>query len=82
MDRAEIDEHIDRLRDEHPAREEFVAAVRGFAETLASAERKLLGEALLDREPETGGFDVLNRRLEEGGWVRRTMRRAEERRRD
>lgn len=79
MDRAQIDEHIDRLRAEYPARDEFVAAVRGFAETLDPEGRRLLGEALLEREPETGGFDVLSRRLEEGGWLRRTMRKAEER---
>jgi hypothetical protein len=79
MDRARIDEEIDRLRAEHAGRDEFVAAVRAFGETLDPETRELLGQALLEREPETGGFDVLNRRLEEGGWIRRTMRKAEER---
>lgn len=75
MDRDELHERIDEIRREHPGREEFVAAVRGFAETIDPDSRKLLGEALLEREPETGGFEV----IDEGGWLRRTMRRIEER---
>jgi hypothetical protein len=78
MDRAQIDDQIDRLRREHPERAEFVAAVQAFSQTLDPEARRLLGEALLQREPETGGFDVLNRRLEQGGWIRRTMRKIEE----
>jgi hypothetical protein len=79
MDRVRIDEQIDRLRAENPGRDEFVAAVRAFGETLDPETREVLGQALLEREPETGGFDVLNRRLEEGGWMQRTMRKAEQR---
>jgi hypothetical protein len=78
MDRAQIDDQIDRLRTEHPERAEFVAAVQSFSQTLDPEARRILGEALLQREPETGGFDVLNRRLEQGGWIRRTMRKIEE----
>jgi hypothetical protein len=79
IDRGELDRHIDRLRAENPGRDDFIAAVRAFAETLDRASRELLGQALLAREPETGGFDVLNRRLEQGGWFQRTMRKIETR---
>jgi hypothetical protein len=79
MDRDELDRQIDRLRGEHSGRDEFIAAVRAFADTLDPPSRELLGQALLDREPETGGFDVVNRRLEEGGWFQRTMRKVETR---
>jgi hypothetical protein len=33
---------------------------------------------LLDRKPETGGFDVITDRLERGGWMKRTMRKIED----
>jgi hypothetical protein len=79
MDRGELDWQIDRLRAENPGRDDFIAAVRAFAESLDPASRDLLGQALLAREPETGGFDVLNRRLDEGGWFQRTMRKIETR---
>ena len=81
MDRDELDRHIDVLRAQNPGRDEFIAAVGAFARTLDPESRELLGRALLAREPETGGFDVLNRRLDEGGWFRRTMRKVETRER-
>lgn len=79
MQREEIDARVDELRAENPGREEFVAAVRAYSATLDAEARKLLGRALLEREPETSGFDVLNRRVEEGGWLQRTMRKTEKR---
>jgi hypothetical protein len=79
MDRDALDRQIDVLRAENPGRDEFIAAVRAFAGTLDPDSRALLGQALLARGPETGGFDVLNRRLDEGGWFRRTMRKVETR---
>jgi hypothetical protein len=81
MHRDQIEGRVDELRAEHPGRQEFIAAVRAFGQELDPEERKTLGQVLLDRQPETGGFDVLNKRLEEGGWMKRTMRRIEERER-
>ena len=81
MQRDQIERRVDELRAEHPGREEFIAALREFGQELDPEARKTLGQVLLDRQPETGGFDVLNKRLEEGGWMKRTMRRIEERER-
>ena len=81
LNRQEIEARVDELRVEHPAREEFLAAIRAFSDTLHPEARKTLGKVLLDRKPETGGFDVISERLERGGWFQRTMRRAEGRRR-
>jgi hypothetical protein len=81
MERDQIERHVDELRIEHPGRDEFIAAVRDFGQELDPDSRKILGQVLLDRQAETGGFDVLNKRLEEGGWMKRTMRKIEERER-
>jgi hypothetical protein len=81
MQRDQIERRVDELRAEHPGREEFIAAVREFGQELDPEARKTLGQVLLDRQPETGGFDVLSKRLEEGGWMKRTMRRIDERER-
>jgi hypothetical protein len=81
MERDQIALRVNELRAEHPGREEFIAAVREFGHELDPDSRKALGQVLLDRQPETGGFDVLNQRLEEGGWMKRTMRKIEERER-
>jgi hypothetical protein len=81
MDRETIEARVDALRDDNPGREEFLAAIRSFADSLDEEERKTLGDVLLRREPSTGGFDVLNRRLEEGGWMKRTLGRMGERER-
>jgi hypothetical protein len=81
MQRDQIERRVDELRIEHAGRDEFIAAVREFGQGLDPDSRKTLGQVLLDRQPETGGFDVLNKRLEEGGWIKRTMRRIEERER-
>jgi hypothetical protein len=81
MERDRIERRVDELRAEHTSRDEFIAAVRDFGQELDPDSRKTLGQVLLDRQPETGGFDVLNKRLEEGGWMKRTMRKIEERER-
>jgi hypothetical protein len=81
MERDQIALRVNELRAEHPGREEFIAAVREFGQELDPDSRKTLGQVLLDRQSETGGFDVLNQRLEEGGWMKRTMRKIEERER-
>jgi hypothetical protein len=81
MKREQIELRVDELRAEHPGRDAFIAAVREFGLELDPDSRTTLGQVLLDRQPETGGFDVLNKRLEEGGWMKRTMRRIEERER-
>jgi hypothetical protein len=79
MQRDQIERRVDDLRAEHPDRDEFIAAVREFGQELDPEVRKTLGQVLLDRQPETGGFDVLNKRLEEGGWMKRTMRKIDDR---
>jgi hypothetical protein len=78
MDRHELERRVEDLREQHPGREEFVAAVKELGESLDEESRATLGQVLLERQPETGGFDVLNKRLEEGGWIKRTMRKVEE----
>jgi hypothetical protein len=78
MDRDELERRVEVLREHHPRRAEFVAAVTELADSLDEESRETLGQVLLDRQPETGGFDVLNQRLEEGGWIKRTMRKVEE----
>jgi hypothetical protein len=82
VEEAEIEARVDELRARHEARDEFVAAVGEFARTLDEQDRELLGRVLLARQPDTGGFDVLNRRLEEGGWFQRTMRKIEKQQRE
>jgi hypothetical protein len=79
MKRKQIELRVDELRAEHPGRDEFIAAVREFGQELDPDSRKTLGQVLLDRQPETGGFDVLKERLEEGGWMKRTMRKIDDR---
>ena len=79
MEREAIENRVDELRAAHPGRKEFVEAVQQFSQTLGDEERELLGQVLLERKPETGGFDVVERRMHEGGWFRRTMRRMETR---
>jgi hypothetical protein len=78
MDRHELERRVEDLREQHPGREEFGAAVKELGESLDEESRLILGQVLLERQPETGGFDVLNKRLEEGGWIKRTMRKVEE----
>ena len=82
MDREAMEVRVDELRAAHPGRDEFVNAVREFSETLDAGERELLGIVLLSRKPETaGGFDVLEQRVEEGGWIKRSLGRMAERER-
>jgi hypothetical protein len=78
LNRVEIEARILEMRAAHPGRDEFVAAVREFSESLHADARTLLGEVLLIQQPETGGFDVISQRLERGGWMKRTMRKIEE----
>jgi hypothetical protein len=78
MERHQIERRVDELRADHPGREEFIAAVQAFGQELDSEAREILGQVLLDRQPTTGGFDVLNKRLEEGGWMKRTTRRIDD----
>ena len=78
MDREAIEVRVDELRDANPGREEFISAVKSFSDTLDEEERSVLGQVLLDRKPETGGFDVVEERIERGGWIRRTVRNWEE----
>ena len=77
MDREAIDARVDELRRDHPEREDFIGAVREFAETLAPGEREVLGRALLER-PSTGGFDAITERVERGGWLKRSFKKLED----
>jgi hypothetical protein len=79
VEREAIETRVDELRAAHPGRKEFVEAVQQFSQTLGDEERELLGQVLLERKPDTAGFDVLERRMHEGGWFRRTMRKMETR---
>jgi hypothetical protein len=78
VDRDAIESRVDELREANPGRTEFVAAIKEFGESLAPEERETLGQVLLERQPEAGGFDALERRIKEGGWFRRTGRKIEE----
>jgi hypothetical protein len=79
VEREALEARVDELRAAHPGRKEFVEAVQEFSRTLGDEDRELLGQVLLERKPETAGFDVLERRMHEGGWFRRTMRKMETR---
>jgi hypothetical protein len=80
VDREAMEVRVDALRAAHPGRDEFVKAVREFSETLASDEREVLGSVLLSRKPEAGGgFDVIEHKLKEGGWIRRQVRKLDTR---
>jgi hypothetical protein len=79
VEREALETRVDELRAAHPGRKEFVEAVQEFSGTLGDEDRELLGQVLLERKPETAGFDVLERRMHEGGWFRRTMRKMETR---
>ena len=81
LNREEIEARVDELRAEHLGRDEFVGAIRVFSESLHPESRQMLGKVLLGRKPERGVFDVITDRLERGGWLRRTMRKAEGRER-
>jgi hypothetical protein len=66
--RRQLSEHLDALAAEHegPA---FVEAIERFAAELRDEERELLGEVLLERADERGGFDYgLIRRIDEPRW--------------
>jgi hypothetical protein len=78
VDRSEIEARVDQLRAQHPGRDEFVAAIGELAESLDADGREVLGRVLLERQPETGGFDVISQRIERGGWMKRTMRKVED----
>jgi hypothetical protein len=78
VDREAIESRVDELREANHGRTEFVAAIKAFGETLTPEDREVLGRVLLERQPETGGFDALERRIAEGGWLRRTGRKIEE----
>ena len=82
MDRETLEARVDELRAAHPGREEFVEAVQELGQTLDDEDRELLGQVLLSRKPESaGGFDVLKQRVEEGGWIKRSLGRMAERER-
>jgi hypothetical protein len=76
--REQIEGRVAELREENEGRD-FVSAVAAWgADELDEGERKVLGDVLLERAQETGGFDVADRRLQEGGWTRRALRRLDE----
>jgi hypothetical protein len=78
LDREAIEARVDELRTAHPGRAEFIEAVQEFSKTLDPDDRQVLGDVLLRRKSEAaGGFEVLERRAQEGGWIRRTMRKAD-----
>lgn len=66
--RRQLAERVDELASEHEGRA-FVDAVEAFAGELGEEERAVLGEVLLERADERGGFDYgLMRRITEPRW--------------
>jgi hypothetical protein len=66
--RTQLSAELDRLAASHEGRE-FVAAVERLAAELDEPERELLGELLLERADQRGGFDYgLLRRIDEPRW--------------
>src|SRR4029453_7172224 len=49
MDRHELERRVEDLREQHPGREEFVAAVKELGESLDEESRVTLGQVLLER---------------------------------
>jgi hypothetical protein len=78
--RRQIEERVDVLRERYEG-EEFAAAVERFGrEELDAAGRGELGEILLERAGEHARSNpALRRRMDEGGWLRRTFRRLDQR---
>jgi hypothetical protein len=63
--RAQLSSEVDRLADEHEG-SAFVEAVERFAAELGEPDRALLGQVLVERAEERGGFDYgLLRRIDE-----------------
>ena len=81
MERETIEAVVDLLREENPERENFLAAIRTYADTLDEEQRQVLGEVLLEKSEPTGGFDEITRRREQGGWIKRSLGRMAERER-
>jgi hypothetical protein len=66
--RRQLAERVDQLAAEHEGRA-FVDAVDGFAAELGESDRAVLGQVLLERADERGGFDyALFRRIDEPRW--------------
>jgi hypothetical protein len=66
--RRQLSEQVDALAADHEGGE-FVEATERLALELSEEERELLGEVLLERADERGGFDYgLIRRVDERRW--------------
>jgi hypothetical protein len=66
--RAQLSTQLDVLAAEHEGGA-FIAAVEQFASELGDEDRALLGQVLLERADERGGFDYgLMRRIDEPRW--------------
>jgi hypothetical protein len=66
--RAQLSTQVDALAAEHEGRA-FVEAVERFAAELGESDRALLGQVLLERADERGGFEYgLERRIDEPRW--------------
>jgi hypothetical protein len=77
--RQEIEARVDELREGAPTGADFADAVKRFStDELGPAERPVLRELLLERAALVGHNLALERRLAEGGWFRRTMRRLDD----
>jgi hypothetical protein len=81
VERETIEAVVDLLREENPERQDFLAAIRTYADTLDEEERQVLGQVLLEKSEPTGGFDEITRRREQGGWLKRSLGRMAERER-
>jgi hypothetical protein len=76
--RARIEQRVDELKREHDGKQ-FVQAIRELNDEIGAEEREVLHAVLLQRAQETGGLDAAERRRLEGGWMRRQLRKLDER---
>lgn len=76
--RQDLQDRVSVLRERYDG-EEFAAAVAEFSERLGPDEQADLREILLERMKDHARKNpALDRRLEQGGWLRRTLARLEE----
>ncbi|HEY7003657.1 MAG TPA: hypothetical protein VH281_05195 [Gaiellaceae bacterium] len=76
--RRDLEDRVNVLRERYDG-EEFAAAIAEFSEGLDPDEQEDLREILLERMKEHAERNpALDQRLEQGGWIRRTLGRLED----
>jgi hypothetical protein len=75
--RQDIEDRVNVLRERHDGKA-FAAAVAEFSEELTPEEQDDLREILLERSKDYAASNAaLDQRLEQGGWLRRTLGESE-----